>query len=249
MKVSTLFAAFALSSAFAQAQAPAGGPRLPCDGEAPVPSYAAAGQPPNSATWRKIELPRSACMPWSGRSRLVVALGATISHAGDAPALLARFGAISSMRGLEYWSVTENARRVLLKDAWAVEGPDARQRRADFRVQEMTPGSDLYFVEVDNRSSEPVTYRMRVLYARDDAIAIETENTTPISAMGLQLIPPGALRAEYLLRRLDAGAWGFYGISTTSEAASGLVSLGEASYVNRAEALYRHFSGQAATAK
>ena len=110
----------------------------------------------------------------------------------------------------------------------------------------MTPGSDLYFVDVDNRSSEPVTYRMRVVSANDDSIAVETQNTTPISAMGLTLIPPGALRAQYFLRRLDAGTWGVYGISATSEAASGLVSLGEASYINRAEALYRHFSGQPA---
>jgi hypothetical protein len=229
----------------AHAQAPAA-PRPPCDGDSPVPAYAAAGQPPNSATWRKIELPRSSCLPWTGRFRLVVALGGAISHDGDAAALLARFGAISSMRGLEYWSVTENATRVLVKDPWAVDSPDARQQRADFRVQEMTPGSDLYFVEVDNRSSEPVTYRMRVLFASADSITVETQNTTPISAMGLKLIPPGALRAQYFLRRLDPRTWGFYGISATSEAASGLVSMGEASYINRAEALYRHFSGQPA---
>ena len=231
----------------AVAHAAADGPRVPCNGESPVPAYAAPGQAPNAQTWRKIEFPPSPCLPWSGRFKLIVALGGTVSGAGDANALLARFGAISSMRGMEYFSVTENARRVLLKDAWAVTAADARERRADFRPEEMKPGADLYFVEVDNRSSEPVTYRMRVLAANDQSLTIETENTEAISAMGLKLIPPGALRAVYFLRRQDARTWSLYGISGTSDAASGLVSLGEASYVNRAKALYEYFSGKPAS--
>ena len=225
----------------------ADGPHVPCNGDSPVPPYAAPGQPPNAQTWRKIEFPPNPCLAWSGRFKLVVALGGAVSNAGDANALLARFGAISSMRGMEYFSVTENARRVLLKDAWAVTGPDARERRADFRPDEMKPGADLYFVEVDNRSSEPVTYRMRVLAANDQSLTVETENREAISAMGLKLIPPGALRATYFLGRVDARTWSLYGISATSDAASGLVSLGEASYVNRAKALYEYFSGKPAS--
>ena len=217
-------------------------PRPPCEGDVPIPAYAAVGQPPNSVTWKKIELRPSLCLAWSGKFKLVVALGGGIAHAGDAKSLLARFGAISTMRGMEYFSVTENARRVLLKDAWAVEGPDARVRRADFTPEEMKVGKDLYFVEIDNRSSDPVTYRMRVLAANEKSIEVETQNVTPISAMGLKLIPPGVLLATYFARRLDPQTWGFYGISGTGDEASGLVSLGASSYINRAEALFQHFS-------
>jgi hypothetical protein len=59
------------------------------------------------------------------------------------------------------------------------------------------------------------------------------------------LFPPGSLRAAYFVQLLNSDKWGFYGLSITSENASALTGLSEASYVNRATALYQHFTGTA----
>ena len=217
---------FKILPAFAQ------GPQPPCDGARPIPRYA---DPPAVRTWAKVELP--ACLGWPAeKSRLVVALAGRFRHDGGADALLARFGAISGMRGLRYWSVTDKAWRVLIKDAAALGG-------RDFNPDEMKRGEDLHFEEEDNRSSAAVLYRMRVLEAKPDRIVVQTENVSPVRAFLVTLFPAGSLRAAYFLQRIDGESWAFYGLSSTGAEASALATMSEASYVNRAAALYRYFIG------
>ena len=186
-------------------------------------------------TWRSVEPP--ACLGWpAGKSKLVVALAGKFRHEGNADALLARFGTISAMRGLRYWSVTDKAWRVLITHAAALGG-------RDFTPDEMKRGTELYFEEEDSRSSGPVRYRMRVREARPDRIVVETENASPVRGWLVTLFPAGSLRAVYFLQRLDGGTWGLYGLSSTGEEASALAGVSEASYINRAAALYRYFIG------
>jgi hypothetical protein len=149
------------------------------------------------------------------------------------------------MRGLPYWSVTEAAWRVLITDAFALEGPEPSRRRPDFKPQEMRPGTELYFAEQDNRSGL-VVYRMNVLEAAANRMVITTENVSAVRAYGLTLFPPGTLRAAYFAQRRDSDSWTFYGLSVTGQQASSLASMSEASYINRATALYRHFTAQGA---
>jgi hypothetical protein len=219
----------------------ADGPQPPCAGAAPIPAYA---DPPAVRTWAKAELESwtpPACLGWPRESfQLVVALAASFRHDGDADALLARFGAISAKRGLRYWSVTDKAWRVLITDAAALDG---QKRRSDFTVAEMKSGADLYFEEADNRSSDAVVYRLRVLEASPNRVVVEIENVTPIRAFFITLFPPGSLRATYFAERRGPDTWGFYGLSSNGAEASALASVSEASYVNRAAALYRHFIG------
>jgi hypothetical protein len=213
------------------------GPQPPCAGAAPIPAYT---NPPAVRTWGKADLEPwtpPACLGWPREPfRLIVALAASFRHDGDADALLARFGAISTKRGLRYWSVTDKAWRVLITHAAALGG-------RDFTPEEMKRAADLYFEEVDNRSSAAVVYRLRVREASPNRIVIETENVTPISAFFVTLFPPGSLRATYFLERREPDTWGFYGLSSNGAEASALASVSEASYVNRAAALYRHFIG------
>jgi hypothetical protein len=84
---------------------------------------------------------------------------------------------------------------------------------------------------------------LRVLEANRNRIVIETENLTPIKAFFITLFPPGSLRATYFLDRRGPDSWGFYGLSSNGAEASALASVSQASYVNRAAALYRHFIG------
>jgi hypothetical protein len=209
-------------------------PGVPCAGKPALPPYS---DPVSVRTWSTADLQGwtpPACLRWPrSRFRLVVALAGRFSHQGGADSLLARFGAVSALSGLRYWSVTDKAWRVLITRAGSRSGHD-------FTAQEMKRGTDLLFEEEDSRSSGAVSYRMRVLESTPDRIVIETENVSPVKAFLMTLFPPGSLRASYVLERQAPGTWGFYGISATGAEASVLAS---ASYINRAAALYRHFIG------
>jgi len=236
--------ALAFSAAFPVAQSADVEPRVPCNGARPAPAYAPVGAAPNVQSWKNPSWQAPSCLPWPrDRLRLVVGIAGRFLHKGDSSSLLGRFGAISLMRGIRYWSVTEGAWRVLITDAFALKGPDPSLRRPDFKPQEMRPGTVQYFAEQDNRSGL-VVYQLKVLEAAANRIVITTENASPVRAYGFTLFPPGTLRAAYLVQRHDSESWAFYGLSVTGEQASGLASMSEASYINRATALYRHFRGK-----
>ena len=235
-------AAFTLSAA-------AEAPRPPCAGMTAIPAHTKPGAAPSVSLLAKEEAASwtpPACLRWpTTPSKLIVAVAGSFRHDGDADALLARFGAISTLRGLPYWSVTDNTWRVLITDAAALSGPDTNRRRADFTAAELKGGSDVFFVQDDSRSSGSVVYRLRTLEASADRLVVETENVSPVQAFLLTLFPPGSLRATYFLERRPPGLWFFYGLSSTGAQASALATVSEASYVNRAAALYSHVTGVA----
>jgi len=223
-------------------------PRPPCAGGLAYPAHAPVGTTPAVAVWSKENAARwmpLTCVGWpaSQRFKVVVALAGNFRHDGSADDLLARFGAVSIMRGLRYWSVTDKAWRTLITDSTAVDGPDAKQRRPDFNPDELKSGADFFFAQDDSRSTGFPVYRMRVLEQGPFRIVVETENVTPVRVLIVTLFPPGSLRATYILERHGPGVWGIYGLSGTGEEASALAGGHEASYVNRAVALYRYFTG------
>lgn len=231
------------ASVTARAQ-PADEPRPPCEGAAPVPAYAAPDAPPAVGTWTDPAWTPPACLGWlPGKSKLIVALAGSFRHAGGTRTLLARFGAISGMRGLRYWSVTDKAWRELITDSAALTGSESHSRRPDFSPEELKAGAIVYFEQKEGRSSGPVVYRLRVLEAGSARIVIATENVTPGQAFLVTLFPSGSLRATYLLERRGPDVWTFYGISSTTTEASALASVSAPSYINRAAALYGHFAG------
>jgi hypothetical protein len=233
--LTTLFSLHAWGAGDAQ-------PMPPCDGAAPAPAFASAGDDPAMETWSSIDWQSPACIGWpASHYRFVIAVAGRVDAAGDEE-LRQRLGAISAMKGLRYFSVTEGAIRELIKDSAALSNPEGGKRQ-DFATTDIRAGAVLYFVEEDNRSSEPVTYRMRILEATADRIVADTENVTPVKAF-VTLFPPGAFRAAYVMTRIDARSWGLYAISAASDKASGMVSLGKESYANRARALYGYFAGK-----
>jgi uncharacterized protein DUF6675 len=235
-----LAVAFVLLGPMAAYAAGAPVPRPPCDSD-PVPAYGQANDPAIE-TWSGLEWAAPACLAWSdARYKFVIAIAGRI-EAGDTEAVRSRLGAVSTSRGLLYWSVTDGAWRVLIKDASALSSAQGG-RRDDFAPAELREGATLHFMEQDNRSDEPVTYAMHVLESGPGRIVVETENVTPIKALLATLFPPGTLRSAYIATRIDAHTWGFYAISAASEHASGLVSLARRSYENRARALFAHFAG------
>ncbi len=106
MKAAALAIVLAWSSGLLAQNAP----QPPC-GRPPQPFYAENGEQPNIQVWEKTSLASwtpPLCTGWTGHvSNLLVALAGTFSHAGTADELLNRFGAVSAMRGIRYWSVTD----------------------------------------------------------------------------------------------------------------------------------------------
>jgi hypothetical protein len=201
--------------------------------------------------WQAGQGPRwtpPACTGWAAGPgqgfRTLVALAGRIQLVGSADQALDRFGAISLLRGVRYWSTSDGAWRPLVSSASALDAPDLGRRRADFTAAELRSGRDAYFVQHDSRSSGDVVYRMRVLEGGADRIVVATENVSPVRLMVVTLFQPGALQAVHILQRLSPTSWGYYGLSrTTEDGSSSLAGGHEASYVNRAAALYRFVAG------
>jgi hypothetical protein len=223
-------------------------PQPPCADHKPFPDHAAPGAPPNIRVWTSGELGPTwtppACTGWQVKSDgVLVAVSGQFPFKGSASDLLKRFGAISALAGLRYWSVTEAGWRTLITHATAVEGPEATRPRPDFTVAEMRSGADLYFAETDNRASGEIVYRMRLRRFGPNGFVVAIENASPVSRFYVTLFEPGDLQSVHFLERIGPRAWAYYGLAWAGEHLPSRLAVPKASYVNRALALYRYFTG------
>ena len=219
----------------------------PC-GATPVPDYAAVDAQPaikvisdtELAAWRP-----APCVVWTAKEDgVLVALAGRFHFNGTTDELLKRFGAISSLKGLQYWSVTDGGWRTLITSASALDAPDSGHSRADFTLAEMKSGHDLYFAQQDNRTSEEVVYRMKVRDLAADRFVVAVENVTPVRSFMLTLFDPDDLQSVHFVERESPGLYRFYGLAFAGESLPSSLALPEASYVNRALALYGHLTGK-----
>ena len=223
-------------------------PRPPC-GVEPYPGYPALGAPPAIVLWTQAELGAGwsppACTAWqSGSATLVVALAGHFREAGDADAMLARIGAISSLRDVRYWSITDKQWNALFTRATALDGPDPKKPRGDFSASEMRPGRDVYFLAADNRSGDDAVSRLHVREEASGHLVVETANVTPLRWMFLSFAAPGNVQTWYFLDRETGGSWRFYSLTRVLYASNFFVHFVAAeSYINRALAMYRHLAG------
>lgn len=225
----------------------AGEEPLPPCGEAAHPAFPQAGAPPAVRVWTPRELAPNwqppACTGWSRSDfQFVIALAGRFESPRTADGLRQGFGAISDLRKVRYWSVTDKRWRNLFSSATALEGPDPRRRRADFTLMDLASGQDVYFAESDNRSSSPVVYRMRARDMDAGRFVVEMENITPVRFYLLTLFPPGALQSVFILQRHTPTEWDYYGLVRTRFGMT-LFSQSSESYVNRALALFYHYAG------
>jgi hypothetical protein len=103
---------------------------------------------------------------------------------------------------------------------------------------------DLYFAETDNRGRQPIVYRMHVT-ATSTAFAIAVENVTPVKIFMMLAFAPGDLQSVHFLTRTAPVVWSYYGLARTGVAIESFFRLTNASYINRALALYSHFTAGA----
>ena len=233
-----------LALVFGAAFAAEDAPRPPC-GTTPNPPYAELGAEPNVKAWNgsKSSVRIAARCPGIPASdpKMALAVSGTFRFAGDADKLLEHVGAVSVMKGVRYWSVTDKAWRDLITESAAVDSPAAEKRRVDFSASEMKRGEDLYFAQRDSRSTGQVVYRMRVLEDSKDRLVIESENISTVRSYFLPVFRAGELRTIHYLNRHGPNVWNYYALTLigTPQSESHTPSL-----INRAVALYRFIAGQ-----
>ena len=222
-------------------------PEPPC-GVDPQPPYPEAVATTVTQLLKGAEIAQgwipAACTGWMPTGfKTVLVLAARFHHDGGTEELLSRFAAVSAWAAIRYWSVTDKAPRALLTNASALSGPETRLRRFDFMVEELRVGAELFLSQVDSRSAGAAIYRMRVLERSPTRVVINMENASPIRAFRMTLFNPGDLQAAYFFDKLQPGVWGYYSLTATRDSASVLAGGHEASFINRATALYEHFAG------
>jgi hypothetical protein len=173
----------------------------------------------------------------------LVAVGAIFQNSLGERALLARFGAISRLLQIRYWSTTDHMWRPLVKAATAVTGELGDKPRDDFAVDEIDTGTNLYLSQSDSRSNRPIIYRMRLVESDARHFIIETANVTPMTWWGLTIYKPGDLQSCYQIEQHSQGSWSFYSLTRIAGENRWFTNGHDASYVNRVVALYRHYAG------
>ena len=184
-----------------------------------------------------------ACTGWTttGFTTLVVT-AARFRYDSGVDGLLRRVGAISESAGIRYWSTTRKRWRTLIVRAHALTGPDSSAPRKDFLSEEIREGKTLYFQQEDNLLGN-VVYRLKVRSASSDRLVFETENTSIVKGMFGNLFQPGEIQGLYFLEPESGGVWRYYGLLRTSRNANARTRGHDASYLNRAAAVYRHLVG------
>jgi hypothetical protein len=222
------------------------GPQPPCGGDT-FPPYPELNSAPVVKFWDRSDLGRDwtapACTGWTtpGYSTLVATVG-RFRHTGGSAELLRRIGAISELTGVRYWSTTHQRWQTLIVQAHALSGPAADGRRKDFSPDEIAEGKTLYFHQQDNLSGKAV-YRMRILSASTDRIALSTENVSAMRYFMVTLFDPGEMQSVYFLDRESPEVWRYYSIARTGPQSNSLTAGHTASSINRAVAYYRRLVG------
>ena len=228
--------------------APEEAPRPPC-GTTPVPDYPASGEAPAIRVWRSGALgdgwTAPDCARFAGGAFLqLVALAGRFGGMPDLDTLLARLGAVSTLAGVKYWSISDQRWQVLITRAAAIEDPASRRVRPDFSAADLRSGRDLYFLQEENRLSAAVVYRLHAEVIAPARAVLTVENVSAARRFFVPVLAPGDLRSIYFLDRGADGSWGFYSLLHVGHGGSMLGWLvRQGSYLNRAVALYRHFAG------
>lgn len=224
------------------------GPQPPCDGAQVYPPYGEVDGKPLVATWANKDLHKlgwtpPACLGWQSDSRLVAALAARFHAASSLDQVAQPLADVSHYAAVKFWAITRHEWRPMALSAWAVAGPDSKERRPDPPVSALQAGRDFYYSE-DAELAGHVVYRTRVLEHTADRLVLETENVTPIKVAIVTLFDPGALQVATFLQRIDTDTWGLYEITRASEQSSSMVAGYQSSYLNRLEAVRRMLARQ-----
>jgi len=240
-----LLSALAGLAAMVSPAAPPGQPDPDCLGTV-QPRYAPLNSPPNIEFTRVAAghptAPGAGCFNNPDAPATWLTIASVVTSADSAAALMERFGAISKLLPVQYWSTTEHQWRPMVSAAAALVSSDSRQPRADFSLAELLAPGDRYYSLTDTRSGHATVYRLRVHSPRATELTVDSANVDPIKQWGITLYAPGGLHTLYILQQRAPGIWAYYSV-TRLLPGSFLAAGHDNSYINRAVALYRHLVG------
>jgi hypothetical protein len=101
----------------------------------------------------------------------------------------------------------------LITGAHALTGAQTGQSREAFTSDEMRPGGELYFEQVDNPSGT-ATYRLHVAEASADRVVFDVENVTRMRYLFIPVFDPGEMQSVYFLDREGDNVWRYYSESS-----------------------------------
>ncbi len=225
-----------------------GDPAEPLCGAAPPPAYPAPEQPPVLQTWlaggrHDGPLPDCSGLPTTD-VELLLRLTASYHAVGDLNHQLARFGAVSRFKGMQYWSFSDRRRQTLVPEAHAVHSLASLQPRADFSAAELKSGAALSFVQNDNRTAALVPYQMRLLRHGADSFTLRIENAGDIAMLGLTLVASREMQWTVTVERLSPGHWGYRGLLALQRLRLGSAEQHRLSNLSRAAAMFDLMAGR-----
>lgn len=218
-----------LCGGLAQAQ-----PRTPCD--RPDAAAAPPDAPPQAQVWRDLTWTPPPCLGWPpGPAAVLVTFTARLRHDGPAEALLLRFGAVSKLTAVRYWSVTDKRWQPLFVRAQAVGG--------DFTLERLKSGQELRFEQRDNRLPITTIQGLSVRHFSAERLHVEIRNAEAVELVFVDLAKPGDLRTAHFLTREADDVWRYDSITRVASAPTLLGGGNDSSWINRAAALYRQIAG------
>jgi hypothetical protein len=147
---------------------------------------------------------------------------------------------ISTMKGIQYYSVTRKKMRTLFAESYVVDNPQAQVPEAD-PVAESIPAESTLFVFQEDLTFGKILYQSRFRY-EDGSFSVQTRNLTTMRYLLLPVVQPGRSLSILVVvpegnRILFYGATGahtlqFFGLERSRE---------DSSY-NRLQALYGWFT-------
>lgn len=198
---------------------------------------------PDVAAWHKDDARKPDCAGLlNGDFSLYVSLVGKLP-AANSDDILERFGAVSLLRGLPYWSFSENRRETMIRDAFPVTSAGKKTSGSGFTIKEMMAGHDLFYRQTDNRSAEGVTYRMRVMEHAPHRLLIAVENVSSVRFLFMTLFQPGDLQTVYLLEQAKDRTWRYYNLTGIRGSGWTTGHGSEKSYMSRALSMFSHFAG------
>ncbi len=150
---------------------------------------------------------------------------------------------ISTLKGVEYYSVLDGKMRVLFSNSYAVDNATDKKRIADPLVTSLPPESSITIMQDDTRFGTNY-YRVRYLAAAD-AISMTMTNITTLSLLFIPVISPQDMQLHLVVLPYQ-GSRLFYGsVVVRVGTMLGLQGIVRDSFHNRINALYGWFKSMA----
>ena len=223
----------------------AGAERLMC-GNAPPPAYPAPDKPALVQSWLRGGHQDGALPDCSGLRthdfELLVRVTARFASPLDAAAMVGRLGAVSSLKGMDYWSYSEKKRQLLIRESFAVDLPGSMKPRADFGVAELRSGAVLFFAQSDNRAATLVPYSLQLLSAGHERLVLRVENIGDLRYMGLKVVAAHEMQWVMALEPLATGHWGYRSLLGIGRLGLGGAEQHRLSNLARSVALFDHLA-------